>query len=109
MRHPEWIPVAELLVFDRHNPRSVAFQLAKLAKHVRLLPESSFDDLLASLDRATIATSATTGLQQELFERDATVEGYLAHCESLATKLSDALSLRYFSHVYEAARATAVI
>ena len=32
----------------------------------------------------------------------------VSHCESLALGLSDALSLRYFTHDYEAARATAV-
>ncbi len=109
MRHPEWVPVAELLVFDRHNPRSAVFQLAKLAKHVRLLPDARFDDILLALDRACAASSAPTGAQQELFDRDVNVEGFLAHCESLALLLSDALSLRYFSHVYEPTRATAVI
>ena len=109
MRHPEWVPVAELLVFDRHNPRSAVFQLAKLAKHVRLLPDARFDDILLALDRACAASSAPTGAQQELFDRDVNVEGFLAHCESLALVLSDALSLRYFSHVYEPTRATAVI
>ena len=84
MRHPEWVPVAELLVFDRHNPRSAVFQLAKLAKHVRLLPDARFDDILLALDRACAASSAPTGAQQELFDRDVNVEGFLAHCESLA-------------------------
>ena len=63
--------MAELLVFDRHNPRSAVFQLAKLAKHVRLLPDARFDDILLALDRACAASSAPTGAQQELFDRDA--------------------------------------
>jgi uncharacterized alpha-E superfamily protein len=109
MRHPEWVPVAELLVFDRQNPRSAVFQLAKLAKHVRLLPDASFEDLLAGLDRACMASYRTNGSQGELFGRDVTLEAFLNTCETLALSLSDALTLRYFSHVYESARSTAVM
>ena len=47
MRPPEWLPVADLLLFDRRNPRSAAFQLAKLANQVRLLPEAGLAELLA--------------------------------------------------------------
>ncbi len=109
MRHPEWVPVAELLVFDRHNPRSALFQLAKLAKHVRLLPDANFQDLLAGLDRACAASYRTNGSQRELFDRDVTLELFLDTCEKLALSLSDALTLRYFSHVYEPTRATALL
>ena len=38
MRQPEWQAVVDLMLFDERNPRSATFQLAKLAKHVRLLP-----------------------------------------------------------------------
>ena len=40
-----------LLLFDRRNPRSAAFQLAKLAKHVRLLPEADLAELVGELGR----------------------------------------------------------
>ena len=37
------------------------------------------------------------------------LDGLLRDCEGLALRLSEAITLRYFSHVYEPARATAVI
>ena len=109
MRHPEWMPVADLLVFDRHNPRSVAFQLAKLAKHVRLLPEpASTTSLPRSIARrvrrqrrrAHSRSSSSVTRRWRVIWRTA---------ERSRCGLSDALTLRYFSHVYEPARATAVI
>ncbi len=59
MRPPEWLAVAELLLFDRQNPRSAAFQLLKLAKHVRLLPDADLHDLLSALEHACEAHSAS--------------------------------------------------
>jgi uncharacterized alpha-E superfamily protein len=109
MRLPEWLPVAELLLFDRLNPRSAAFQFAKLAKHVRLLPDVDLFDLVAALERAAGPPQTTDPFQGELFERGRDVERFLPWCESLALRLSDALTLRYFSHVYEPARATVAI
>lgn len=79
LHHPEWPLVVDLLLFDPRNPRSGVFQLAKLAKHARLLPGAEASDL--------------TGLVTDIEQR-------------LATRLSDDLTLRYFSHVYELPRAT---
>ena len=38
MQQPEWDSVVDLTLVDERNPRSARFQLAKLAKHVSLLP-----------------------------------------------------------------------
>ncbi len=54
MGHAEWIAVADLLLFDRRNPRSAAFQLAKLAKHVPQLPGGDLGDIGAA--PATLAS-----------------------------------------------------
>ena len=43
MQQPEWQSVVDLMLFDERNPRSARFQLAKLAKHVRLLPDAGAD------------------------------------------------------------------
>ena len=37
------------------------------------------------------------------------LEDFLRRCERLALRLSDALTLRYFSHIYETAQATAAL
>jgi uncharacterized alpha-E superfamily protein len=120
MRSPEWLAVAELLLFDRQNPRSAAFQLLKLAKHVRLLPDADLHDLLSALEHACVVHSASAShshssmsgpshAQGELFPTPDTVTDFLRDAESLALRSSDAITLRYFSHVYESPHATALL
>jgi uncharacterized alpha-E superfamily protein len=109
--------VAELLLFDRQNPRSAAFQLLKLAKHVRLLPDADLHDLLSALERACGAHWASHAAshvphmlsQGELFPTPDTAADFLRDAEALALRSSDAITLRYFSHVYESPHATAVL
>ena len=55
MHYPEWTAVVDLLLFDDHNPRSGCFQLAKLAKHVQLLPGADPGD------SARCSTRSSTG------------------------------------------------
>ena len=51
MQHPEWESVVDLMLVDERNPRSARFQLAKLAKHVRLLPDAGLIDVLAEVEQ----------------------------------------------------------
>jgi uncharacterized circularly permuted ATP-grasp superfamily protein/uncharacterized alpha-E superfamily protein len=109
LRQPEWLPVAELLLFDGRNPRSAAFQLGKLAKHVRLLPEADLSDLVTELDRAVAVCRSDDTTQGHLFGGARALDLSLRVCENLALKLSDGLAGRYFSHVHEAAHSTSVL
>jgi uncharacterized circularly permuted ATP-grasp superfamily protein/uncharacterized alpha-E superfamily protein len=105
MGRAEWLAVAHLLLFDRRNPRSAAFQLAKLAKHVPLLPGGGLGDIAARLDRlCRIEIDQEEGPQ--LLPRQDAIGELLAGAEQAALSLSDALTLRYFTHVYEPAHAT---
>jgi uncharacterized circularly permuted ATP-grasp superfamily protein/uncharacterized alpha-E superfamily protein len=100
MQHPEWESVIELMLVDERNPRSARFQLAKLAKHVRLLPDADLIDVLTEVEQL---------LQDCRADRDAgaeRLEPLLARCQDVSTRLASALSLRYFSHVDEVPRAT---
>jgi uncharacterized circularly permuted ATP-grasp superfamily protein/uncharacterized alpha-E superfamily protein len=112
MREPEWLAVSDLLLFDRRNPRSAAFQLAKLATQLRLLPEADLADL-ADLATETDTASATYrmahGPDGDPVHQPEVVERLLHDWQGLAQRLSDALALRYFSHVYEPTLATWVI
>jgi uncharacterized circularly permuted ATP-grasp superfamily protein/uncharacterized alpha-E superfamily protein len=87
---PEWPAVVDLLLFDARNPRSILFQLAKIVKHVSALPGA------ASLD----AVPEVRALESACRGRAAGVETLLAECQPAALRLSDALTLRYFSHAY---------
>jgi uncharacterized circularly permuted ATP-grasp superfamily protein/uncharacterized alpha-E superfamily protein len=106
MQHPEWRSVVDLVLFDERHPRSGRFQLAKLAKHVRLLPEANLIDVLGEIDRLLDACRAGDGEQGELFGDDRSLPSLLVGCQRLASSVSDALTLRFFSHVDGLPRAT---
>lgn len=105
MGHPEWLAVADLLLFDKRNPRSAAFQLAKLAKHVALLPDAGLGALVSGMERVA-STRAADPESPDLFQHSDRLPSFLDSCGQMALQLSDALTLRYFSHVYEPAHAT---
>jgi uncharacterized circularly permuted ATP-grasp superfamily protein/uncharacterized alpha-E superfamily protein len=108
MGRAEWLPAADLLLFDPRNPRSAVFQLSKLSKHVPLLPSASaLGDVVATLGRLsrTRTSSVTT---EDLFPRTDALADFLVQAEQGALDLSDALTLRYFSHVYGPAHATSL-
>ncbi|MEO8483935.1 MAG: circularly permuted type 2 ATP-grasp protein [Acidobacteriota bacterium] len=106
-RRPEWTTVMDLLLFDERNPRSVMFQVGKMAKHVRLLPDANLMAVLEEIDVIHAAGHQRDTRQRDLFgggmsNRDQLSQG----CQRLAARVSDALTHRYFSHVYELPRAT---
>jgi uncharacterized circularly permuted ATP-grasp superfamily protein/uncharacterized alpha-E superfamily protein len=109
MRAPEWLAVADLLIFDRRNPRALVFQLSKLAKQVRLLPQADLGALVSELARAFGACRSGVSAEGDLFAGPGSLADFLRYCEVLGCRLSDALSLTYFSHVYESSRSIAVI
>ena len=108
MQHPEWESVVDLMLVDERNPRSARFQLAKLAKHVRLLPDAGLGDVLAEMDQLLYDCRADVNASQaELFDRSKPrIEALLAGCQHVSSRLGLALSLRYFSHVDDVPRAT---
>jgi uncharacterized circularly permuted ATP-grasp superfamily protein/uncharacterized alpha-E superfamily protein len=104
-RRPDWPAVASLVLFDTYNPRSLVFQLTKIAKHVPLLPGAASLDVVSDL----------TGLEAAMPDIDRApgaitmpwVGDLLQNCEQIALQLSDALTSRYFSHAYELPHVTA--
>jgi uncharacterized alpha-E superfamily protein len=100
VRAPEWNAVIELL-FDRYNPRSVSFQVGKVAAHVPQLPGADSLDILPDLAALERACHDIDSPQADLFGGLPRLETLLGDCERLAMRLSDALTARYFSHAYE--------
>ena len=104
MHAPEWHGVLDLLLFDAHNPRSALFQIGKLGKHVQLLPGADSGELTATradIEQLLVACHAPDSAQRELFRRSTAIDDLLVACQQTAHRLSDALTLRYFSHIYE--------
>jgi uncharacterized alpha-E superfamily protein len=108
MQHPEWSSVVDLMLIDERNPRSAGFQLAKLAKHVRLLPDAGLIDVLADMERLLYDCRSDVDAEQgELFGHGGErLETLLTGCVNVSIRLGSALSLRYFSHVDDVPRAT---
>ena len=109
MREPEWLAVADLLLFDWRNPRSAAFQLAKLAAQLGRLPEADLAELAAETEAAMVVCRAAQGTEGDHLHQPEFVARLLQDWERLGHRLSDAVALRYFSHVYESTHATWVI
>jgi uncharacterized circularly permuted ATP-grasp superfamily protein/uncharacterized alpha-E superfamily protein len=109
MHHPEWPHVIDLLLLDAQNPRAQVFQLSKLAKHVQLLPGMQPEEiamLVQESERLAAMAAPVVRIQGELFARHAQLEQMVAKGQHIAAALSDALTLRYFSHAYEMPRTT---
>ena len=84
------------------------FQLTKLAKHVRLLPDAGLIDALAEVEGLLHDCRAGSDSDQgELFGGGTRqLETLLTRCQRFSVRLGDALSLSYFSHVHDVPRAT---
>ena len=98
--------VLELLLADEANPRSVAFQLASLLRHIQHLPGRDTDESMSPEHKliSKALASIRQAWMQDLATRDA--EGRLSALGELAQQLrgllfdfSDALTARYLSHL----------
>ncbi len=93
---PEWLPVLDLLVRDAANPRSVAFQLKGLAEYVAKLETSHgrFASHLTAQAEAALAALSPDDLDPESEALAAALDRW----QDCAHTVSDALTLRFFSH-----------
>ena len=98
-------PLLDLLLTDETNPRSLGFQLAALADHVRQLPGKDNNPLRNSETRIMIAAQAELRLVEiNALARSSdegvreTLDNFLGDMASHLWKLSDSLTQTYFTH-----------
>jgi uncharacterized circularly permuted ATP-grasp superfamily protein/uncharacterized alpha-E superfamily protein len=91
---PARAPVIDLLMLDPSNPRSVAFQLEQIGRHLMRLPGVSPDGRLSASE------SAVTLMLAELKTADAEqlANTDMARFETALMGVSDEVVLRYFTH-----------
>jgi len=98
--------VLELLLSDETNPRSVAFQLTTLQKHVAKLPEHSDAGRHPLEERLILKALTAVRLveREDLVRRDAAgeqpaLQDLLQHVKADLYDFSDALTAQYLSHL----------
>ena len=94
----------DLLVFDQSNPRALAFQwqmiqysLVRLAASLGGVPEDTLDEAVALVEELQLAAVDATSARAERARQS--LAGQLDALAAAAGRLSDRLSLRYFSMV----------
>jgi uncharacterized alpha-E superfamily protein len=102
---PELEPMLALLLLDEANPRSLAYQLARIEHAVAQLSRN--DDRLALAEEARLALEATSVRLADVtalagFDNGGDgprVDALLEHVRALLGRTSDALTRYYFSDV----------
>ncbi len=103
-RHaPEWQGVVDLLFFDPRNPRSALFQIGKLEKHVQQLPGADHGEMTEAVAaiQKLLGVCGDSKSWADPFRSAVALSDLLTASKEIALQLSDALTLRYFSHIYE--------
>jgi uncharacterized alpha-E superfamily protein len=103
--------VLDLLLVDESNPRSIAFQLAALVRHIDTLPQSGegggrIDEqrtALSLLTRVRVARAPELA-KASADGRRAELEALLGEQVAMLPNLSDAIGRRYFNLVEKDAR-----
>lgn len=98
--------VLELLLLDATHPRSVSYQLTKLAAHVRAFPRESVQGQLSAEERLILRAhtdmqlcTVTELLQpQESTGIYVALEQLLANSTTLLWRSADVIAQQYFSH-----------
>lgn len=94
-------PVRDMVVLDPFNPRSVAFQVERLNKHLETLPLLSDDGMLEPPRRLTLQLAAEVATASAQCLDNETILGF----EQCLLGIADAITARYFLQGPHVARA----
>ena len=94
----------DLVIYDENNPRSLAFQLSKLERHIASLPQENETGSRTELERLTLETATLVRLADvsrlaqvnDDSGRRETLENFLNVLNTRLPALSDALTSTYF-------------
>jgi uncharacterized circularly permuted ATP-grasp superfamily protein/uncharacterized alpha-E superfamily protein len=93
---PEWLPVLDMVVRDPSNPRSIAFQVKGLADYIAKLEATHGAFASTALAPARAALEALT--TDDLCPESEALAEALERLQRAAYAVSDAISLKFFSH-----------
>jgi uncharacterized circularly permuted ATP-grasp superfamily protein/uncharacterized alpha-E superfamily protein len=86
-------PVVDLVALDPNNPRSVAYQLARIETHLAVLSKRSMENRLSPPEQIAIALAT----QFRTTEADGVDEVMLLQAEETLMKLADVIASTYFT------------
>lgn len=89
--------VLDLMVLDRDNPRSVAFQLETIVRHLKRLPKEAYERRLTDCQR----TAVTLLAEVETTTVETADEALLPSLIPRLRLLSDQISNMYFTHLHD--------
>ncbi|RFB75691.1 circularly permuted type 2 ATP-grasp protein [Methylovirgula sp. 4M-Z18] len=87
-------PVIDLLMLDTNNPRSAAFQVANIEKHLARLPHVAHDGLPTAAERVIVRLAADLTVTEA--EKVSIKQVY--DIEQALLRVSSEISLNYFTH-----------
>jgi uncharacterized circularly permuted ATP-grasp superfamily protein/uncharacterized alpha-E superfamily protein len=93
---PEWLPVLDMVVRDESNPRSIAFQAKGLADFIARLEATHGPFATTTLAPARAALEALT--TSDLHPESENLADVVERLQRAAYAVSDAISLKFFSH-----------
>ncbi len=93
---PEWLPVLDMLVSDVANPRSLAFQAKGLSEYIAKLEAAHGPFASGVLGPAHAALLALT--PADLRPESEALAAVIEQLQRAAYAVSDALSMKFFSH-----------
>lgn len=95
----------ELLLLDEHNPRSLAYQIARLHEHTGKLPHTGNSQRLSAEERLSLEASSLIGLARLEDMLTASKDGVREHFDQQLSRLyyllgtlSETLTSTYFRH-----------
>ena len=105
MARPQWLPTLDLLARDPSNPRSVAFQLKGLEDFLRRISET-YGDFGAERFADLAAELGGMDADRDLQHGSTRLAAWLARSHARASRLSEQIELRFFSHAGSVSRQT---
>jgi len=97
LTRPEWLPALDLLILDDANPRSLIFQAKGIADYLERL-EGMFGACGRELLIEPMAALRALDPDRDLVPESVRLERAVSSLHDAALRLSDRLSLQFFSH-----------
>jgi uncharacterized alpha-E superfamily protein len=95
---PEWLPVLDLVLMDEHNPNAMIFQLKGLVKYLSEISANYNGGGNEGMLMERLESLKSLDPDLSLYHGSTALLTWLGDTYNICTKLSDQLTLRFFSY-----------